>query len=267
MKLNISLANKQHTKMRFLRKILIVCFAIIANIQLFAQSNPGYLGRKNLVQLDVNGLMGNLLFEGPWLKTNFGLSYEMARGEDFAWNFGYTNTNQDMTQAMMDGEYLTFIQDDGQSSEFFDLNGGTLNYTFTEFKVTPKWYKANTGGIAPYGDFSGLELSWGYLNIDPSKVKWKQQLNEANKNIDLSSVTVFSASYVWGGRRMLADQVGLDYSMGIGYTLYQSLPGSILDYTEGAQLENLELYYKYTAVKHISTAKLFQARVGLSYLF
>ncbi len=66
---------------------------------------------------------------------------------------------------------------------------------------------------------------------------------------------------------MLADQVGLDYSMGIGYTLYQSLPGSILDYTEGAQLENLELYYKYTAVKHISTAKLFQARVGLSYLF
>ena len=267
MKLNIFLANKKNIVMHELRKILIICFAFIANIQLFAQSNPGYLGRKSLVQLDVNGLMGNLLFEGPWLKTNFGFSYEVARSEDFAWNFGYTNTNQDMTQTMMEGEYLTFIQEDGQSSEFFDLNGGTLNYSFSEFKVTPKWYNSVKGAIAPYGDFGGLELSWGILNIDPKNVKWKQSINEANKTLDLSSVTVLSASYIWGGRRMIADQIGLDYSMGIGYTIYQSLPGSILDYTEGAQLYDLSLYYKYTAVKHISTAKLFQARVGVSYLF
>jgi len=255
--------------MRILRKIMIICFAFIANQQILAQANPGYLGRKNLVQFDINGLMGNMVFDGPILNTNFGISYEMARSEDFAWNFGYSNTSQTMTQSMMDGESLQFAQTDNQSSENFYLNGGSMNYSINEIKVSPKWYALSKGGLAPYGASGSLEFSLGFVSVDPANVKWKQTLstqNQAIKNFPTS--TMFSISYFFGGRRMIADQIGLEYNIGFGYTFYQSLDGNLIDLVdERGVFSDLATYYQYLAVKHASSSKLLQAKVGISYLF
>lgn len=255
--------------MRFLRKIMIICFALVANQQVIAQANPGYLGKKNLIQLDINGLMGNMLFDGPLLNTNFGFSYEIARREDFAWNFGYANTSQEMDKSMMEGEGLTFVQDDGQSTEIFDLNGGSMNYSISEFKVSPKWYALNKGGIAPYGSSGSLEFSLGFISVDPQKVDWRQAMNEQNSKINnFPTSSIFSISYFFGGRRMIADQIGLEYNFGFGYTFYQSLDGNLLDLVEeGGQFQDLAKYYQYVAVKHASSSKLFQAKVGICYLF
>lgn len=256
--------------MRFLRKIMIICFAFITNQQVIAQANPGYLGKKNLIQLDINGLMGNMLFDGPLLNTNFGFSYEMARREDFAWNFGYANTSQEMDKSMMDGEGLSFYETDNfGGGQNFDLQGGSMNYSISEFKVSPKWYALNKGGIAPYGSSGSLEFSLGFISVNPKNVQWKQELNAQNKGItNFPTSSIFSISYFFGGRRMIADQIGLEYNFGFGYTFYQSLDGNLMDLVdEGGVFQDLATYYQYVAVKHASSSKLFQAKVGISYLF
>jgi hypothetical protein len=257
--------------MRFLRKTIMICFAIIANNQAQAQSNPGYLGRTSLVQVDVTGLMGNLIFEGPIVNINYGISYEMARNQGFAWNFGFSHTSLTMDEWMIKGESLVF--DDKKNNYNSAGTNSSLDYTFNEIKVTPRWYNPYKGGIAPFGMINAFELSLGFLNISNTEnVKWRVPLSPENEEIAKSNnvpgVTVFSASYIFGGRRMITDQIGLDLTMGIGYTLYQSLKGSLTDYAEGdTYAETIEEFYQYTALKHMSTSKLFQAKLGVSYLF
>lgn len=269
MKSNISVVNnKGGYKMRFLRNILVIVFALFANNKMNAQSNPGYLGRTGLVQLDLTGLMGNLIFSGPALKVNYGFSYEKARDQNFAWNFGYSQTNQTMDYDMISGEYLTYY--DGSTYNNY-LANSTLDYSFTELKVTPKWYNASQGAVSPYGAYNGLELSLGFLNINNAdKVKWQQPLStdDGAKLNSIPSATVFSASYIFGGRRMVTDQIGVDFTLGMGYTLYQTLPGNLLDYVDGeTYVSTIEEFYQYTALKHMSSSKLFQAKLGVSYLF
>jgi hypothetical protein len=119
--------------------------------------------------------------------------------------------------------------------------------------------------------YSGLELSLGFLNIsNADKEQWRQPLSseEGAKLNSIPSVTVFSASYIFGGRRMVTDQIGVDFTLGMGYTLYQTLPGNLLDYVEGdSYAETIQEFYQYTALKHMSCSKLFQAKLGVSYLF
>jgi len=253
--------------MQFLRKILIVIFAFLANNYIQAQSNPGFMGRTGLVQFDLTGLMGNLIFEGPALKVNYGFSYEKARDQNFAWNFGYSQTNQTMDYNMIGGEYLTYYNNTYNNY----LSNSSFDYSFSEFKVTPKWYNASQGAVSPYGAYNGLELSLGFLNItNANKVIWQQQLSvdDGAKLNSIPSVTVFSASYIFGSRRMVTDQIGVDFTLGMGYTLYQSLPGNLLDYVDGeTNVGTIEEFFQYTALKHMSSSKLFQAKLGLSYLF
>lgn len=257
--------------MRFIKNTIIICFAIIANNNLQAQSNPGYLGKTSLVQLDVTGFMGNMIFEGPYINLNYGISYEMARNQNFAWNFGYSHTSLTMDELMISGESLTY--DDGKGNYNTPETKSTLDYTFDEIKVTPKWYNPYKGGIAPYGSMNSIELSLGFLNVSNiGNVKWRVPLSTEDEAIakggNLPSVTVFSASYIWGGRRMITDQIGLDLTLGVGYTLYQSLPGNLTSYAEGDNyITTFQEYFPYVAVKHVSTSKLFQAKIGLSYLF
>jgi hypothetical protein len=269
MKLNISMVNNQGGyKMRFLRNILVIIFALSANNEIQAQSNPGFMGKTGLVQFDLTGLMGNLIYEGPAVKVNYGFSYEKARNQNFAWNFGYSQTNQTMDYNMIIGEYLTYY-DNGQYNNVRDK--ASFDYSFSEFKITPKWYNASQGAVSPYGVYSGLELSLGFLNIsNADKEQWRQPLSseEGAKLNSIPSVTVFSASYIFGGRRMVTDQIGVDFTLGMGYTLYQTLPGNLLDYVEGdSYAETIQEFYQYTALKHMSCSKLFQAKLGVSYLF
>jgi hypothetical protein len=256
--------NQGGYKMRFLRNILVIIFALPANNEIQAQSNPGFMGKTGLVQFDLTGLMGNLIYEGPAVKVNYGFSYEKARNQNFAWNFGYSQTNQTMDYNMIIGEYLTYYDNNVRDKASFD-------YSFSEFKITPKWYNASQGAVSPYGVYSGLELSLGFLNIsNADKEQWRQPLSseEGAKLNSIPSVTVFSASYIFGGRRMVTDQIGVDFTLGMGYTLYQTLPGNLLDYVEGdSYAETIEEFYQYTALKHMSSSKLFQAKLGVSYLF
>ena len=269
MKLNISMVNNQGGyKMRFLRNILVIIFAFSANNEIQAQSNPGFMGKTGLIQFDLTGLMGNLIYEGPAVKVNYGFSYEKARNQNFAWNFGYSQTNQTMDYNMIVGEYLTYY-DNGQYNNVRDKS--SFDYLFSEFKVTPKWYNASQGAVSPYGAYNGLELSLGFLNIsNANKEQWRQPLSsdDGAKLNSIPSVTVFSASYIFGGRRMVTDQIGVDFTLGMGYTLYQTLPGNLMDYVEGdSYAATIEEFYQYTALKHMSSSKLFQAKLGVSYLF
>ena len=86
MKLNMLKGNKIMYKLTTNIRIALVCFlAAMGGIgNAFGQANPGYMGRKSLVQLDITGLMGNAVFAGPLMNLNFGVSYEFARSKDFA---------------------------------------------------------------------------------------------------------------------------------------------------------------------------------------
>ena len=250
-------------------KIAMICLlcAIGGIGNAFGQANPGYMGRKSLVQLDISGLMGNAIFEGPLMNLNFGVSYEFARSKDFAWNIGYKKITQQMNSAMVGIEgYDLYETDNNGNSEYNGVNSGYLTYSINELKITPKFYSDGKGAIAPYGSYSGLEIAYDQLSIsDVSKIGWIREPASLNS---IGNVTIIAVSYVQGGRRMLTDQIGLDYSFGMGYTIYQSTPNSLIELVDGGgYTSDVNDYLQTVAMKHASSARLFQASIGVSYLF
>lgn len=253
-------------------KIALVCFlAALGGIgNVFGQANPGYMGRKSLVQLDITGLMGNAVFAGPLMNLNFGVSYEFARSKDFAWNIGYKKITQQMNPDMVGYEEYDLIETDNNGNrEYNGVNSGYLTYSINEFKITPRFYSDGKGAIAPYGSYSGLEIAYDQLSIsDVSKIGWRKPLAEPASLNSIGNVTIIAVSYVQGGRRMLTDQIGLDYSFGMGYTIYQSTPNSLIELVDGGgYTSDVKDYLQTVAMKHASSSRLFQASVGISYLF
>jgi len=264
--------NKIMYKLNTNIKIAMVCFlAAIGGIgNIFGQANPGYMGRKSLVQLDISGLMGNAIFEGPLMNLNFGVSYEFAKSKDFAWNIGYKKITQQMNPNMVEiDKYSLYETDNNGNSEYNGVKSGYFTYSINELKITPKFYSDGKGAIAPYGSYKGLEIAYDQLSIsDVSKIGWRKSLvNPASLN-SIGNVTIIAVSYVQGGRRMLTDQIGLDYNFGMGYTIYQSTPNSLIELVDGGgSTGDVKDYLQTVAMKHASSSKLFQASVGISYLF
>jgi len=266
MKLNMLKGNKIMYKLTTNIRIALVFFlAALGGIgNAFGQANPGYMGRKSLVQLDISGLMGNAIFAGPLMNLNFGVSYEFARSKDFAWNIGYKRITQQMNPDMVGYEEYRFYET--ATSENNGVNSGYLTYNINEFKITPKFYSDGKGAIAPYGSYSGLEIAYDQLSIsDVSKIGWIREPASLNS---IGNVTIIAVSYVQGGRRMLTDQIGLDYSFGMGYTIYQSTPNMLLELVDGGgYTSDVNDYLQTVAMKHASSSRLFQASIGISYLF
>jgi hypothetical protein len=253
--------------------ITLVCFlAALGGIgNVFGQANPGYMGQKSLVQFDFTGLMGNAVFAGPLMNLNFGVSYEFARSKDFAWNIGYKKITQQMNREMVNDESFALIVYDNNINGY-TVNGvgsGYLTYSINEFKITPKFYSDGKGAIAPYGSYSGFEIAYDQLSIsDVSHIGWQNSLVNPNDLLSIDNVTIIAVSYIQGGRRMLTEQIGLDYNFGMGYTIYQSTPNSLIELVDGGgDTRDVKEYLQTVAMKHASSARLFQASIGVSYLF
>jgi hypothetical protein len=260
--------NNKMRKMNFNAKYLLIgIFGFFSFLNLSGQANPGYLGRKSLVQIDISGLMGNAIFEGPLMNLNFGASYEFSKSKDFAWNIGYKKITQQMNPNMVEIEkYSLYETDNNGNSEYNGVKSGYFTYSINEIKITPKFYKDEKGAIGPYGSYSGLEIAYDQLSIsDVSKIGWIRQPASLNS---IGNVTIIAVSYVQGGRRMLTDQIGLDYNFGMGYTIYQSTPNSLIELVDGGgTTSDVKDYLQTVAMKHASSSKLFQASIGISYLF
>lgn len=236
----------------------------------FGQSNPGYMGRKNLIQLDINGLMGNVLFSGPAINMNWGLSYEISRSKDFAWSFGYKSINQELNLEMIGEEQIAYIEEDPNfhysGSGHDPLTG--FGYHVDEFKITPKFYNRDKGSIAPYGTYNGFEFALDVLSVNNlNNFKFQGTLLDSTMPSNIAPVYVFAISYVQGGRRMLTDNIGLDFNFGMGYTIYQSTPVNLINAIEGMNIYKKDDYFNIVAMKHLSTSRLFHGSVGISYLF
>ncbi len=276
MKLNMLKGNKIMYRLTINIRIALVCFLTtlggVGNT--FGQANPGYLGRKSLVQIDITGSMGNLIFEGPIMNLNFGASYEFARAKDFAWNIGYKSINQTMNTFMCLGESFTYDIPDPNfpgSTRNTYLTDGNFNYHVDEIKVASKFYSEVKGAIAPYGRYMGLEFTLDRMSFsDFENIKWYSNMG-ASINDTVSSVapiSIVTLSFISGGRKMLTDQIGLDYNFGMGYTIYQSTPNMLLELVDGeSSSSDKELVFQTMGMKHFSTSKFFQASVGISYLF
>ena len=252
-------------------KIALVCFlAALGGIgNAFGQSNPGYMGKKRVIQFDLNGLLGNLIFSGPSLKMNWGVSYEVATQKGFTWNFGYKSVNQEMNSEMIGGEYISLAEDDNRGL-LHDVNGGYFNYHVDEFRITPRFYSESKGAIAPYGFYSGLDLAFDVLTVsNQSQVKFDGgALTDPNMPTSIAPVYLFAVSYVQGGRRMLTENIGIDFNFGMGYTLYQTTPSNLaILIDDGTYFRNKEEFFQTIAMKHFSSSRLFHASVGVSYLF
>jgi hypothetical protein len=258
-------------------KIALVCLltAICGIADVLAQANPGYLGRTSVVQIDVTGSMGNLIFEGPIMNVNFGASYEFAKSKDFAWNIGYKSINQTMNTFMCRGESFNYNIPDSRfpgSTTSAYLEQGSFNYHVDEFKVASKFFSEVKGAIAPYGRYLGLEFTLDRMSFNNfENITWNLDGSNRLQNDTVSSVapiSIFTLSFISGGRKMLTDQIGLDYNFGMGYTIYQSTPNALLELIDGENSSNnKELVFQTMGMKHFSTSKLFQASVGISYLF
>jgi len=258
-------------------RIALVCFLTtlggVGNT--FGQANPGYLGRKSLVQIDVTGSMGNLIFEGPIMNLNFGASYEFAKSRDFAWNIGYKSINQTMNTLMCRGESFTYNIPDSRfpgSTTNAYLENGSFNYHVDEIKVASKFFSEVKGAIAPYGRYLGLEFTLDRMSFGNfENITWNLDGSKRLQNDTVSSVapiSIITLSFIQGGRKMISDQIGLDYSFGMGYTIYQSTPNMLLELIDGENSSSdKELVFQTMGMKHFSTSKLFQASVGISYLF
>jgi hypothetical protein len=271
MKLSMLKENKKMNKINNRFRILI-CFAVslLGSDSVFGQANPGYMGKKSLVQFDLNGLMGNVIFSGPSLKMNWGVSYEVATKKGFAWNLGYKSVNQEMSKDLIGGEYISLAENDNRGL-LHDVNGGYFNYHVDEFRITPRFYSESKGAIAPYGSYSGLDLAFDVLTVsNQNQVTFDGgALTDPTIPTSIAPVYLFAVSYVQGGRRMLTENIGIDFNFGMGYTLYQTTPSNlaILIDDSGTYFYDKEEFFQTIAMKHFSSSRLFHASVGVSYLF
>ena len=66
---------------------VLACTVFIATSSM-AQSNPGYLGNTQVIEISTTGYIPGVVAHGPWIKNHTSISYEKAMRKNFSWRGG-----------------------------------------------------------------------------------------------------------------------------------------------------------------------------------
>lgn len=231
-----------------------------------AQSNPGYLGNTYAIEVSTTGYIPGVLAHGPWVKNYTSFAVEKAVSKSVSWRGGLRvgSGEFDLKESEMDENFVRF-EDEFGNSQTTNSVAGELGYSMTEFFIAPRWYNNNSGAIAPFGSFYGLELAYANVAID-DRIIW------SGRSITLPAVTqgfsTLSLALQWGHRRVLFDNLCWDYHMGFGFNLFNTGDAVVSLYGDnGTDNSNHEAVVHELILRPLAWGRIFHGGVGLSYLF
>lgn len=230
-----------------------------------AQSNPGYLGKTQVIEVSTTAYIPGLPAHGPWIKNYTSFSFEKSVSKSISWRGGLRvgSGEFDMKESKMDYNYVRF-EDDFGNSQTTNSVAGELGYSITEFFIAPRWYNNNTGAIAPFGSFYGLELAYANVGID-DKIIWSGQ----SKSLPAirQGFSTLSLAIQWGHRRVLFDNLCWDYHMGIGFNVLNTGNANVAYFEDGTDNSDHEAVVHSMVLQPLAWGRIFHGGVGLSYLF
>jgi hypothetical protein len=229
-----------------------------------AQSNPGYLGKTQVVEVSTTAYIPGILAHGPWINNHVSVSLEKAVSKRFSWRGGVRVGSGEFDGA----EHIDYfyVSKDEPSGGYQSTNpaGGTLGYSLTEFFVAPRWYNNNSGAIAPFGNFYGLELAYAKVGID-DKIVWGGQAYKPAAVTE--GFSTLSLAIQWGHRRVIFDNLCWDYHMGIGFNLFNTGNANVAYFEDGTPYDDHEAVVHSMVLQPLAWGRIFHGGVGLSYLF
>ncbi len=247
--------------MRFLFLLLLGGISIV----LRAQSNPGYMGSKRAISLDVNANFGAIFSYGSLNHIYYGLSYEYARNKSSAFKFGIKSHS-----GSLDGEYFYYEADGyyvNSTNEYLQFVKSTdkITYNINEIYFQANFYREDLGAIAPFGPYIGIELSASRISPKTNNLKMTGNVYP-DLNYSPNNVYGFNACLHWGSKRMLDDNFGFYWDMATGFTLLQSGQISVFG-SEYEEYEQPKDIIEYELSSQLAYSKLLQLNAGLIYLF
>lgn len=239
----------------------------------FSQSNPGYLGKTQLVEVHALTEWGRVLSFNPTVVTSFGLSYEIARNKNFGILVGFRTSNQKRYADGYEPQFHVESVDDYVSPREADLVNGKdndyLSFSNNELYIQFKRYNTNKGALAPFGSYWGLELSGSQLTSNDNRLRFQQYV-WPNGFVDLpitksnSTVLAFIPSVIFGNRQMLTDEISLNVFMGLGTVLFHNSKNmTIYDEYVDSEKEVVD----YMMVRPVAFSRLVSAGFNLGYFF
>ena len=250
--------------MNHIKKFCVLVSTALIGAFASAQSNPGYLGNTQVLEVSTNWYISGLAAHGPWLKNHTSIAYEKSRNKNFSWRGGLRFGSGEFSGADHLGDFYVYQEDQWGSYQSTDPSGGTLGYSLTEFFIAPRWYNNNAGAIAPFGNFFGLEFAYSTVGITDNLV-W------SGRSIELPKITqgfsALSMAFQWGHRRVLFDKLCWDYHMGIGFNLFNTGNASIAYIEDGTDNSDHEAVVQSMVLQPLQWGRLFHGGIGISYLF
>lgn len=238
-----------------------------------SQSNPGFLGKTQLVEVNVLTEWGRLMSFNSTVVASYGLSYEMARTKNFGVLFGFRTSTQKRYADGYDPEfYIESIDEYLRPREAVLPSGKSMDYlsfTNNELYVQFKRYNTTKGALAPFGTYWGLELSGSQLSTKDDRLRY-QYYEWPNGFIDYSvdksprSVLAFIPSVIFGSRQMITDDISLNVYMGIGTVIFHNSTNmTIYDEYVDSDKEVVD----YMMLRPVAIGRLFNAGFNLGYFF
>ncbi len=230
-----------------------------------SQSNPGYLGSTQVVEVSTNMYIPGIMAHGPYVKNHMSIAYEKSMDRNFSLRGGIRQGSGTFDVDKHDLSYYSVVKyDEFGSSEYTSPSSGTLGYSLTEFFIAPRWYNTESGALAPFGSFWGLELAFASVGID-DKIKWSSQaIKMPAINNGFSTV---SFAIQWGHRRVLFDKFCWDYHMGLGFNVYNTGNADVSIYGEGTEYTDHEAIVHSMILEPLAWGRIFHGGLGVSYLF
>jgi hypothetical protein len=242
---------------------VLACTVFIASSSM-AQSNPGYLGNTQVAEITTNWYVPGLVAHGTWIKNHTSIAYEKSMSKNFSWRGGLRFGSGEFDVAEDLTYFYVYQEEPWGGYQSTNPEGGTLGYSLTEFFISPRWYNNNSGALAPFGSFFGLELAYANVGID-DKIVWGGQ------SIKLPAITdgfsTLSMAIQWGHRRVLFDNLCWDYHMGVGFNVFNTGNASVAYFEDGTDNSDHEAVVHSMVLQPLAWGRIFHGGLGLSYLF
>ncbi len=252
----------------------LLCLAIVNPSSILGQSNPGYLGKTQVLEVNVLTEWGRVISMNPTVVYSYGLSYEMARNKNFGVQVGMRSSNQKRyatgyEPSFYDMEVEAYLQP-REANYPAVRDNDYLSYTNNELYVQFKRYNTSKGALAPYGSYWGVEFSGAKLTSKENRLRYQIYqfpVGMVDYPIEQStneSVYAFIPSVIIGNRQMLTDELSMNIVMGLGTVLFHSSTNMTI-YDEYADSPKEIMHYM--MLRPVAASRIISVGFSLGYLF
>lgn len=237
-----------------------------------ADAQPGYLGRKQLIELQssFSPVISLRTIKKP--QFDFSVKYERVSSENASWcyslSFGSYSLNSSELNIYRFEDFLNYSEFGSNKSAYVPV--GSMNYKFQEIAVQRRWYFSQLGSLAPYGVYFGLETIVSRAVQTTGDLMFKKMYSSGNETQSFNPVesrrhSAVSETMVFGNRRMLSPNLAIGAQLSMGYILWQSSIPSIA--TSASAFDNHMDLQEHLMMRHLGASKLVRMGIFASYLF